>query len=249
MKLPFKLDKGAASDVALGLVVLETDETIEAEFRTVFNQSGIGLFHSRIPVSQEITPETLPKMEADLPAAVALFPSAYPLDVIGYACTSGATMIGADNISKIVNEAFPNAKATNPISAVMAALDQFGTQKIGLVTPYVQDVSAAMIALLNSNGFDVVNFGSFEQKEDPTVARISPDSIFDAVCEIGAADDVEVVFISCTNLRTFDIIERAEAHLGKPVVSSNQALAWHMAKLGGLQGPLTGPGSLFTKRI
>lgn len=246
MKLPFTLDKGAASDVALGLVVLETDETIEAEFRTVFNRTGIGLFHSRIPVAQEITPETLPKMEAALPAAVALFPSAYPMDVIGYACTSGATVIGADNISRIVSQSFPNAKATDPITAAMAALRHLGTRKIGLVTPYVEDVSAAMVDLLQRNGFEVVNFGSFEQKEDATVARISPDAIYDAVCDIGAADDVDVVFISCTNLRTFDVIGRAEAHIGKPVISSNQALAWHMGKLSALKEPITGPGSLFT---
>ena len=247
MKLPFTLDKGAASKVALGLIVLETDETIEAEFRTVFNRPGIGLFHSRIPVAQEITPETLTKMEADLPAAVSLLPSAFPMDVVGYACTSGATVIGADNISGIVSRTFPNAKTTDPITAIMAALRHLGKRKIGLVTPYVEDVSAAMIDLLHSNGFEVVNFGSFEQKDDPTVARISPDSIYDAVCDIGAADDVDVVLISCTNLRTFDVIERAETSLGKPVVSSNQALAWHMAELSALEDPIMGPGRLFAK--
>lgn len=227
--------------------MLETDETIEAEFRALFNRSGIGLFHSRIPVAQEITPETLPEMEAALPAAVALFPSAFPMDVIGYACTSGATVIGADNISRIVTQTFPNAKATDPITAVMTALRHLDKSKIGLVTPYVEDVSAAMIDLLQRNGFEVVNFGSFEQKEDATVARISPDSIYDAVCNIGAADDVDVVFVSCTNLRTLDLIARAEASIGKPVISSNQALAWHMAKLSALKEPITGPGSLFTK--
>lgn len=248
MKLPFTLDKGEASTAALGLIVLETDETIEAEFRALFNQSGIGLFHARIPVAQEITPETLPKMETALPAAVRLLPSAFPMEVIGYACTSGATVIGADNISRIVTRTFRNAKTTDPITAVMAALQHLGMRKIGLVTPYVEDVSAAMIDLLQRNGFEVVNFGSFEQKEDAVVARISPDSIYNAVCKIGAVDDVEAVFVSCTNLRTFDVIEPAEAHIGKPVVSSNQALAWHMAELAGLKGSITGPGRLFTKR-
>ncbi|OUS05000.1 Asp/Glu racemase [Rhodobacterales bacterium 52_120_T64] len=248
MKLPFTLDKGVASTAALGLIVLETDETIEAEFRTLFNQTGIGLFHARIPVAQEITPETLPKMEAALPAAVGLLPSAFPMDVVGYACTSGATVIGADNISRIVTQTFPNAKTTDPITAVMAALQHLGIRRIGLVTPYVEDVSAAMINLLRSNSFEVVHFGSFEQKDDATVARISPDSIYNAICDIGVNDDVEAVFVSCTNLRTFDVIERAETLIEKPVISSNQALAWHMAELAKLSGVIAGPGSLFTER-
>ena len=121
-------------------------------------------------------------------------------------------------------------------------------RKIGLVTPYAADVSAAMIDLLQCNGFEVVNFGSFEQKEDATVARISPSSIHDAICEIGTADDVDAVFVSCTNLQTFNIIEQAEASIGKPVVSSNQALAWHMAQLAGIADSTTGPGRLFTNR-
>jgi len=246
MKLPFTLDKGIASTVALGLIVLETDETIEAEFGTLFNRSGIGLFHARIPVAQEITPQTLPAMEAALPAAVGLLPSAFPMDVIGYACTSGATIIGADNISRIVTRIFPNARTTDPITAAMAALQYLGMRKIGLVTPYMEDVSAAMIDLLQNNSFEVVKFGSFEQKEDATVARISPDSIYNAVCNIGICEDVDAVFISCTNLRTFDVIERAEKYIGKPVISSNQALGWHMAELGGLKGSIIGPGIIFT---
>jgi len=197
-------------------------------------------------VAQEITPETLPEMEAALPAAVALLPSAYPMNVIGYACTSGATVIGADNISRIVKLSFQNAKTTDPITAAMAALQHLGARKIGLVTPYVEDVSAMMIDLLRDNGFRVVKFGSFEQKDDAVVARISPDSIYDAACNIGMSEDVDAVFISCTNLRTFDVIERVEKRIGKPVISSNQALAWHMAALAGLKGSIIGPGCLFS---
>jgi len=246
MKLPFSLDRGSAAKSALGLIVLETDEVIEAEFRTVFGQKGIGLFASRIPVAQHITPETLHAMEAALPKAVGLLPSAYPLDVVGYACTSGATMIGAARIAHIVQSIQPAAKATEPITATMAALRQLGVRRIGLVTPYVAEVSAAMIALLEENGFEVVAFGSFEQQEDARVARISPQSVLEAACAIGAAKEVEAVFISCTNLRAFEIIPEAEARLGKPVISSNLALGWHMAALAGLLDVASGPGRLFT---
>ena len=41
-------------------------------------------------------------------------------------------------------------------------------------------------------------------------------------------------------------IEKAEAELGLPVVSSNQALLWHMLGLGGVSQPCGwGPGRLF----
>ncbi|MEK6205141.1 MAG: hypothetical protein N2B02_05855 [Amylibacter sp.] len=42
------------------------------------------------------------------------------------------------------------------------------------------------------------------------------------------------------------MIETAEMALGKPVLSSNSAFAWHLHRLAGVTGPLTGPGQLFS---
>ncbi len=57
----------------------------------------------------------------------------------------------------------------------------------------------------------------------------------------GARAEVEAVLLSCTNLRTLDVIDEVERALDKPVVSSNQALAWQMARLAAV-GP---PGKTF----
>ena len=46
--------------------------------------------------------------------------------------------------------------------------------------------------------------------------------------------EADAVFLSCTNLRTLDIIEEIETPLGKPALSSNQVLAWDMARRAGL---------------
>ncbi|MBL4725688.1 MAG: aspartate/glutamate racemase family protein, partial [Rhizobiaceae bacterium] len=117
--------------------------------------------------------------------------------------------------------------------------------KIGFITPYVAEVSAAMRDLLSQNGISVSGVASFEQSQDPVVARISPASILDAIMAVGEDEDIDAVFVSCTNLRCFDIIEQAEEKIGKPVISSNQALAWHMLKLAGLPTSSMGPGKLF----
>lgn len=245
MKLPFSLDDGAASKAALGLIVLQMDETLEAELRTVFNQPGVALFHTRIPSAEEISSDTLKQMENELPGVVGLLPSTHPLDVVGYGCTSGATVIGSNKIATLVNQAHPNAKVTDPIAAVIAALEHLNISKIGFITPYVAEVSAAMRDLLNKNGISVSGVASFEQSQDPVVARISPASILDAITAVGDDDNIDAVFVSCTNLRCFDIIEQAEDEIGKPVISSNQALAWHMLKLAGLPTSSMGPGRLF----
>jgi len=41
------------------------------------------------------------------------------------------------------------------------------------------------------------------------------------------------------------VVQRIEDEIGKPVVTSNQALAWHMLTLAGLPTAGHGPGRLF----
>lgn len=245
MKLPFVLDEGASAKAAIGVIVLQNDETLESEVSPTIQRSGAALYHSRIPCAREVTAETLAQMEADLPFAASLLPSACEMDVVGYACTSGATVIGPKKIAAAIHQHHPNAKTTDPITAVTAACHHLGAKRLGFVTPYVAEVSAAMQALLEKSGFTISAFGSFEQSEEAVVARITHQSTYDAICQVGELDGVDVVFASCTNLRSFEVIERAEVTMGKPVITSNQALAWHMLRLAGLPTLSMGPGRLF----
>ena len=239
-----EFDKGIAPVAALGVVVLQKDETLEPELRSALSDDGVALYHSRIPSDDEITPDTLQAMAAEIPRALRLLPVARPLDVVAYACTSASTMIGQAKIAAMIQEAHPTAAATDPITAVIAACRHLGVQRLGLLTPYTLDVSAAMQALLENAGLTITAFASFEQSSDPLVARISPDSVHRGIRQVGRDTGVDAVFASCTNLRTFEILDAAEADIGKPIISSNAALAWHMREKAGL-GPRThAPGHL-----
>ena len=75
------------------------------------------LYHSRVPSDPEVTAETLARMEAALPAAVSLLP---PVDfnVVGYGCTSGATIIGEPGVERAVHSVRPGVAVTNPAPAL-----------------------------------------------------------------------------------------------------------------------------------
>lgn len=244
MKLQFTSDGGYGAGPAIGVVVLSTDETLEPELRQITAQTGASLYHSRIPFDPCVTPETLARMETTLPASLALFPRHTKFGAIGFGCTSGATVIGARRVAEIVQEQFPDTSVTDPISAVIATCHALGVKRLGMLTPYRMDVSTAMCDLLERNGIKISAFGSFEEEQDHKVARISESSTLDSMLQVGAGD-CDAVFASCTNLRTFGVIKAAEATLGKPVISSNSAFAWHLHRLAGIAGPLGGPGQLF----
>lgn len=245
--LKFNTDDGLGSQARLGLIVLQTDQTIEHEFAGIFGpQEGVALYNARIPNAMEVSPETLRQMALDLPRTANLLPPSFEFDVIGYGCTSGATMIGETRVDHLIRDVHPNAKTTNPISACKAAMAALGLKRIALLTPYPVDVTLEMQANLQTSGFQTTAVASFGQSDDFTVARITSDSVLQAVLQIGAQADCDGVFVSCTSLRALPIIPEAEAHLGKPVISSNQALAWHMARLAGLTDTFANRGRLFT---
>lgn len=244
MRLPYETDDGAARRAALGLIVLQVDEVVEADFRSLLDLTGVRLLHSRIPSGADLTAETIPRMKAALTAAAALLPAAAELDAIGYACTSGAAMLGEAAVEGLIAAAHPGVRVTTPLAAVKAACRSLGIGRLGLVSPYVAAVSDSLRAALEESGIAVTAAGSFEQQEERLVARITPLSVHNALIEIGARDECDAVFASCTNLRAVEAIADAEQELGKPVFASNQVLAWHLLRLAGLQDQLPGAGAL-----
>jgi maleate isomerase len=243
--LPFALDAGLGDRARFGLIILQSDQTAEHEFASLLRGDGVALYHARIPNAMEVTPETLRAMERDLPATASLLPEAFGFDAIGYCCTSGATMIGEDRIDEIIRQIHPKAKTTNPLTACKAALAALRVKRFALVTPYAPSVTQEMQLNLSKAGFEASAVASFNQSDDFTVARISSQSILDGIVQIGLRDDCEAVFVSCTSLRVLPVIAEAEARIGKPVISSNQATAWHLMRLAGLNDQPQDAGRLF----
>lgn len=247
MKLSFDTDDGIGTRATLGVIVLETDETLEPEFSRMVAADGIALYHGRIPMAPDIRSDTLARMEADLPAAARLLPSSADFDVIGYGCTSAASVIGSGAVARAVRSVFPRARVTDPLAAIIAAGRALGVTRLGFLTPYVPQVSQRVRRRLEEAGFSIGSFASFEEGDDRVVARISERSIAEAAGRV--APGSEAVVIACTNLRCLRIIPRVEARTGLPVIASNQALAWHMLRLAGVNDAQTRFGRLFARRL
>ncbi|MEY8801358.1 aspartate/glutamate racemase family protein [Leisingera sp. XS_AS12] len=232
----------------LGVLVLENDETLEEDLRRIFPPEVARLHVSRVPSRAELNPETLQAMEATIPAAADLLPKAPRYAAVGYGCTSGAMMIGADRVRELVSEAAPTDSVTEPFTATLKALEVTGVRRLGLISPYIETVAAPLQRALEAQGIVVPHSLSFGEEQEPKVARISPQSLMDAAGAIAREGDIDGIFLSCTNLRTLDIIPTLEDTLGLPVLSSNQTLAWHMATLSGVVGQAVGPGRLWRLR-
>ena len=234
MAYSYDLTDRIGTQATLGLVVLQADETIEHDFRRMLPLDDVTLYITRIPSGVAVSSDSLAAMRHDLPAAARLFPRELALDVVGYGCTSGTSVIGARAIADLVRSGCDAGNVTEPVTSLVAACEALNLKRIGFLSPYVAAVSDSLRATLRDAGIETPVFGGFDEGIEARVARIAPQSIIDAAVDLAAEGGIDALFLSCTNLRTLDVIAPIEAATGLPVLSSNLVLAWDMARKAGI---------------
>ena len=244
--LPHTCDAGLGARLRIGLIELATDQTSEHEFRRILALPGVDLYQSRIWNDKNITPETLGRMEKDIEAATRVIMPDLRLDVVGFTCTSGAMVIGEDTVFSLIRKVRPGIACTSPITGALAGMKALGLKRIALLTPYVQSINDMMRDYIEARGVAVPVMGSFNNSNDDEVARISIESTKAAGIDLARSEHVDGIFVSCTSIRTIDILCEVEAVTGKPMLASNPAQAWHLLRLGGVDDKLPQWGRLFT---
>ncbi|MDG1067146.1 MAG: Asp/Glu racemase [Sulfitobacter sp.] len=223
----------------LGMIVLQTDETLEGDLRRML-PADAPLYVSRVPSGADVTPESLRAMSGHLTQAAGLLPQALPYAAIGYGCTSATAQIGAGQVAALIGAGVRTARVTDPLTALIAACAALGITRLGFLSPYTADVSDRLRAALVEAGIATPVFGSFDEANEASVVRIDAASVIDAACDLAGQGGVQAVFLSCTNLRTLDVIDAVEAATGLPCLSSNQALGWHLGMAIGRQCAIPG---------
>ena len=232
---PYELGRPVGYNAQLGLIVLQSDETLEYELRQILPENGVALYSARIPSSRQVSTDNLIKMAATLKNTAALLPTELRYKVVGYGCTSGTAVIGAKAVAKQVVAGCHTAAVTEPLTALISACHEKGVRRLAVLSPYVEDVSTTLRQRLRTAGIDTPQFGSFNEADETTVAHISPSSVAAAATALFQRGGCEAIFISCTNLQTLNVISEIEKQCNCPVWSSNLVLGWHMLKIAGLK--------------
>jgi maleate isomerase len=244
--VPYEVENIIARRARMGLIALATDHVIDNELGSILGGvDGVQLYTTRVPMDPIVTRESLGAMESRLAAAAGTLLPGVPMDVVGYGCTSASVVIGEDKVAGAIHVKRPGVAVTTPITAGVEALRRLGATRIGLLTPYVEEVNAPLRAHFEGQGVVIDVAATFSEPNDNRAGMITPASIHEAVLDLFKGRDLDAVFISCTSLRAAALVPDLEQSLGRPVTSSNHALAWHMLRLAGINEPIPHMGRLF----
>jgi len=151
---------------------------------------------------------------------------------VAFACTSGSFYDDGRSDGDLCAEiaAAAHAPATTATTAALWSLRELGATRIVFCSPYTPDIHARGIARFVDAGFDVVPGACLGLTTNAAIGAVAPEEI-SALVRRSRTRDADAVFLSCTGLRTADVLGPLAAELGVPVLSSNGVLARHVVAL------------------
>lgn len=154
-------------------------------------------------------------------------------EVTVYACTSGSFIDGSGGEKRLreVMERAGAKRAVTTSGALLEALEALRARRVAVGSPYDSEVTASLRDYLAESGYEISSSAFLGLTGD--IFKVSRETVWDLAV---AADrpEADAVFLSCTNLRTFGILDGLERELGKPVLSANQVTMWAALRAVGL---------------
>jgi maleate isomerase len=135
--------------------------------------------------------------------------------------------------------------ACTSVLALNEILAVTGVRRFAMVTPYTDDVQAAIIANYAKSGFECVAERHLGLRDNFSFSEVSDERIR-AMTREAAKARPQAITIFCTNLRGAPLAEKLEAETGIPVYDTITTVVWKALRMCGVDPRLVkGWGRLF----
>ena len=153
-------------------------------------------------------------------------------DVVLYGCTSATLAQGPGFDARFRRDI--EARAAVPVvtaaCAVIEALEALGVERFSFSSPYVSSLNDLAVSFVEAHGLRCVGRADTRVPlGNDEVAALTPEDVTVLAREADRAE-AEAIVLSCTDMRAVEAVPVIEASLGKPVVTSNQAMMYAALK-------------------
>ena len=170
------------------------------------------------------------------------------VDVICWSGTS-ASWLGFEKDRQLcarITEA-TGIPATTSVLALNEILAARGARRLGLVSPYVQDVQQRIVANYRGIGIDCVAERHLDLSVNFAFSEVEPDTLRGLLREV-ATQRPDAMTTMCTNLRAAQLVAELERELGIPIYDSVATVVWKaLTTIGVDPAELKGWGRLFSE--
>lgn len=120
-------------------------------------------------------------------------------------------------------------KATSSILALNEVLNRLGIKRIALVSPYTDDVQQKIIANYQEIGIECMAERHLDISDNFSFSEVDAATLTECVTEV-AKTSPQAILLYCTNLRSAQLADEWEQHLGIPVIDTTSTVLWKMLR-------------------
>jgi maleate isomerase len=206
-------------------------------YRMLGDRTDVTVHFARIPVTRiALDGDSDRQFDIGAMRSAAELLATADADVIAWNGTSGS-WIGPDHDREITAAITQRTgiPATTSTLAYLQAFERFGITTIGLLTPYTQDVNAAVANCYASLGFRVSGDVHLDLSDNESFARVLPDELLPGAHRL-AEEHPDALIVLCTNVFGAPIAQRVETATGVSLLDSVAVTLWHCLEQAGVAG-------------
>jgi len=231
----------------IGLIVPPNNTVNEGEWASNM-PAGVTFHASRLPLNPLARSEAERAELADKLVGACSMLAEAEIDVVVFGCTAPSAFSPRRDMEAMMAGA-AGLPAVTAAAALVDAIEALGASKVALMSPFSEAVTQHERQFLEQEGIAVtathsLGHGTYQPGRKLDIHRIAPEEVERQAAELDLSG-TDALILSGTNLVTFPILASLEKKIGRPVVSSNQAMLWAALRKAGIADTLP-LGSLFS---
>lgn len=228
----------------LGMLLASGNQAAEPQFWAMLPQ-GVSLHTTRLKLTGSSEQDLLSSV-ARVEDAAALVADA-GVNLILFQMTAVATFSAKLEESILQRIALASGKPVTATSeALIAALRALSAKRIVMVSPYSRPINEREAAYLRGFGFEVLGLAGLDCSTASAMMAVTPQRWKSFTLD-HRDQRADAYVVSCTTVRSADVAQELEQELGRPVVTSNTAAAWHCMRKMGIPDRVSGFGRLLSQ--
>ena len=240
----------------VGLIVPSSNTTMETEVpellrdRERVRPEHSFTFHSSRVRMQHVTPEELRAMNAQTERATAELADMRP-SVVATACLVASLAQGPGHhrvvqaqIESILERERAPAPVVSSAGALVDALHALEARRIGIVAPYLKELTRLVADYIEDAGIEVRDAVSLEVSDNQAVAALDPEDLSTHWRRLDLRDCDALVLSACVQMPSLAAIEEVERDSGLPTLSAATATTWAILRALELEPVAPGAGAL-----
>ncbi len=229
----------------IGMLLPSVNVAAEVQMQALL-PAGVSLHTTRLKLNGG-SDAALQAMTRDVEAATDLLSDIDPA-VILFHCTAVSTWDRAMDATLCPRMAQASRCQTiTTARALLEALAVFGTSRLQMVSPYIDAIHQREIDFFAAHGIETVATAAMGLASPQGMYAVTPAHWKKLVLSTRSAD-AQACLISCTAVRSMEVIDDLEQTLGIPVLTSNQAALWYALSAAGIADSVRGAGALLSER-